>query len=156
MNAPQARTEANEALCGLIDTVVLTPSKDGYSIDLRGDLAGILSLSVDTKKKPPVPEWQRRCCKYRWLRELDTTGSLSPVIRQYRRIPEVGCALLKGLQRGQNVISLRLPQGPLRLPSLLDATSGWLSIPARNGSSSMVPLGYQQATIRVIGTAQND
>ena len=51
MNAPQARTEANEALCGLIDTVVLTPSKDGYSIDLRGDLAGILSLSVDTKEK---------------------------------------------------------------------------------------------------------
>lgn len=51
LSSPEARSEAHEALRGLIDSVVLTPSEDGYSIDLRGDLAGILSLATDTQAK---------------------------------------------------------------------------------------------------------
>lgn len=40
------------ALSALIDQVVLTPSEDGYDIDLHGDLAAILTLASDTKAKP--------------------------------------------------------------------------------------------------------
>lgn len=47
----EARTEAHEALRGLIQNVVLTPSDDGYCIDLQGDLAGMLALASDTKAK---------------------------------------------------------------------------------------------------------
>jgi site-specific DNA recombinase len=43
---------AREAIRGLIDRVVLTPDKSakgGLSIDLEGELAGILALATDHK-----------------------------------------------------------------------------------------------------------
>ncbi len=51
LNEPDVRSEAAEALRALIDKVVLTPSEDGYDIDLRGDLAGILALASGKKAK---------------------------------------------------------------------------------------------------------
>ena len=51
---PDVRSEAAEALRALIDKVVLTPSEDGYDIDLHGDLAGILTLASGAKAKTAV------------------------------------------------------------------------------------------------------
>ena len=52
----EKRHETVEALRGLVDKIVLHPLPDGadatMAIDLHGDLAGILSLSAQTKKPP--------------------------------------------------------------------------------------------------------
>lgn len=44
--------EAAEAIRSLIDAVVLTPSDGSMTIELRGDLAAILSLGAAHKAKP--------------------------------------------------------------------------------------------------------
>ncbi|GAB1261485.1 recombinase family protein [Aurantivibrio plasticivorans] len=51
LNADGARAEASQHLRGLIDKVVLTPEEGekGLRIDLYGDLAGILNMSLETK-----------------------------------------------------------------------------------------------------------
>ena len=51
LNAEGARAEASQHLRGLIDKVVLTPKEGekGLRIDLHGDLAGILNMSLETK-----------------------------------------------------------------------------------------------------------
>ncbi|SDF46621.1 recombinase family protein [Limimaricola pyoseonensis] len=54
LNADDSRAEATEILRGLIDSLVLTPGAEGYAIDLTGDLAGILSMSLGTNAKPAV------------------------------------------------------------------------------------------------------
>lgn len=51
LNAPDSRAEAAEILRGLIDRVVLSPTAEGWMIDLHGDLARILTLSLDAKSK---------------------------------------------------------------------------------------------------------
>ncbi|WP_370456807.1 zinc ribbon domain-containing protein [Ruegeria sp. THAF57] len=51
LNEADVRSEAGEALRALIDKVVLTPTEDGYDMDLHGDLAGILALAIDEKAK---------------------------------------------------------------------------------------------------------
>ncbi|CUJ81278.1 hypothetical protein PH7735_00001 [Shimia thalassica] len=51
LNASDLRNEAAEALRALIDKVVLTPTEEGYDIDLQGDLAGILGLATEPKAK---------------------------------------------------------------------------------------------------------
>nr|WP_295179826.1 hypothetical protein [Shimia sp.] len=55
-NEADVRSEAAEALRALIDKVVLTPSEDGYDMDLHGDLAGILALATDKKAKTAVAD----------------------------------------------------------------------------------------------------
>lgn len=51
LNAEGSRAEASQHLRGLIDKVVLTPEEGekGLRIDLHGDLAGILNMSLETK-----------------------------------------------------------------------------------------------------------
>ncbi|MGH1470834.1 MAG: recombinase family protein [Cellvibrionaceae bacterium] len=51
LNAENSRSEASETLRGLIEKVVLTPKEDGKGlrIDLHGDLAGILNMSLEKK-----------------------------------------------------------------------------------------------------------
>ncbi len=44
------RLEATEILRSLIDEIILTPTEDEMLIDVRGDLAGILSVSLKRKK----------------------------------------------------------------------------------------------------------
>ena len=44
-NTPEAQADAAQSLRGLIDKIVLTPEADGYTIDLQGDLAAILTLA---------------------------------------------------------------------------------------------------------------
>ena len=45
---------ATEALRGLIDQIILTPQDGELQIDVRGDLAGILNISLKRKKPAGV------------------------------------------------------------------------------------------------------
>ena len=54
------RLEASETLRGLIDSIVLTPEKGQLRIELRGNLAAMLTAAQQTKRSPetgdlPVP-----------------------------------------------------------------------------------------------------
>jgi site-specific DNA recombinase len=50
LNDEATRPEAAEILRGLIDAIELRPGKSRYDILLRGDLAGILTLAINSKK----------------------------------------------------------------------------------------------------------
>ena len=49
---PETRTEASEALRGLIDAIVLTPDEGTVRIGLRGNLAAMLSAAQNAKRSP--------------------------------------------------------------------------------------------------------
>ena len=51
---PRKATEATEALCGLVDAIVLTPGQDTEApqIELKGNLAAMLGATVQTKRSP--------------------------------------------------------------------------------------------------------
>ena len=49
---PETRTEASDALRGLIDAIVLTPDEGALRIELRGNLAAMLSAAVHAKRSP--------------------------------------------------------------------------------------------------------
>jgi hypothetical protein len=46
------RLEASEMLRGLIDSIVLTPEKGQLRIELRGNLAAMLTAAEQTKRSP--------------------------------------------------------------------------------------------------------
>jgi hypothetical protein len=48
----EARQEASEMLRGLIDAIVLTPEKGQLRIELRGNLAAMLTAAEQTKRSP--------------------------------------------------------------------------------------------------------
>jgi hypothetical protein len=51
LNDDAHRQEATEIIRGLIERITLSPADDGgLTIDLEGDLAGILRLASDSKK----------------------------------------------------------------------------------------------------------
>ena len=49
---PDTRSEATEALRGLVDAIVLTPdqAREALQIELRGNLAAMLGATVQTKR----------------------------------------------------------------------------------------------------------
>jgi site-specific DNA recombinase len=49
---PETRTEASEALRGLIDAIVLTPSQGELQIELKGNLAAMLGAVQNAKRSP--------------------------------------------------------------------------------------------------------
>jgi site-specific DNA recombinase len=49
---PETRTEASEALRGLIDAIVLTPDQGELQIELKGNLAAMLSAATNAKRSP--------------------------------------------------------------------------------------------------------
>jgi site-specific DNA recombinase len=49
---PETRTEAAEALRGLIDAIVLTPDQGALQIDLKGNLAAMLGAAQNAKRSP--------------------------------------------------------------------------------------------------------
>ena len=49
---PETRTEASDALRGLIDAIVLTPNEGTLQIELRGNLAAMLSAATNAKRSP--------------------------------------------------------------------------------------------------------
>jgi len=46
------RTEATEALRGLIDAITLTPDQGELRIELKGNLAAMLSAATNAKRSP--------------------------------------------------------------------------------------------------------
>ena len=52
LEQPEARTEATEALRGLIDAIILTPSDGELRIELKGNLAAMLSAATNAKRSP--------------------------------------------------------------------------------------------------------
>ena len=46
------RLEASETLRGLIDSIVLTPEEGQLRIELRGNLAAMLTVAQQTKRSP--------------------------------------------------------------------------------------------------------
>ena len=65
------RAQAFERLRALIEAVVLTPEEGELAIHLRGDLAAMLTISQEGRRKKPGSEWLPRRCKSRWLRGQD-------------------------------------------------------------------------------------
>ncbi len=49
---PETRTEASEALRGLIDAIVLTPNQAELRIESKGNLATMLSTATNAKRSP--------------------------------------------------------------------------------------------------------
>src|ERR1700716_2186521 len=49
---PQTRTEASEALRGLIDAIVLTPDQGELQIELKGNLAAMLGAAQKATRSP--------------------------------------------------------------------------------------------------------
>ena len=54
LQEPDSRSEATEALRGLVDAIVLTPdqAREALQIELRGNLAAMLGATVQTKRSP--------------------------------------------------------------------------------------------------------
>jgi len=54
LQEPDSRSEATEALRGLVDAILLTPNASGEAlqIELRGNLAAMLSATVQSKRSP--------------------------------------------------------------------------------------------------------
>jgi site-specific DNA recombinase len=52
LQEPESRSEATEALRGLVDAIVLTPDQAGdlLQVELRGNLAAMLGATVQTKR----------------------------------------------------------------------------------------------------------
>jgi hypothetical protein len=48
----ETRTEAREALRGLIDAITLTPEQGELKIELKGNLAAMLSAATNAKRSP--------------------------------------------------------------------------------------------------------
>ena len=48
----ETRTEASEALRGLIDAIVLTPNQGELQIELKGNLAAMLGAAQNAKRSP--------------------------------------------------------------------------------------------------------
>ena len=52
LERPETRTEASEALRGLIDAIVLTPNQGELQIELKGNLAAMLGAAQNAKRSP--------------------------------------------------------------------------------------------------------
>ena len=48
----QTRAEATEALRGLVDAIILTPADGELRIELKGNLAAMLSAATNAKRSP--------------------------------------------------------------------------------------------------------
>jgi hypothetical protein len=52
LERPETRTEASEALRGLVDAIVLTPNQGELQIELKGNLAAMLGAAQNAKRSP--------------------------------------------------------------------------------------------------------
>ena len=52
LERPETRTEATEAVRGLIDAIVMTPADGALRIELKGNLAAMLAATVQSKRAP--------------------------------------------------------------------------------------------------------
>ncbi len=82
LGADETRSEASEYLRGLIDKVVLTPEEGakGLRIDLFGDLAAILNMSLEARD---MNDLNRLC--------LDASNDNQPINGAEAHIDRIGC-----------------------------------------------------------------
>ena len=52
LEQPETRVEATEALRGLVDAIILTPADGELRIELKGNLAAMLSAATNAKRSP--------------------------------------------------------------------------------------------------------
>ena len=52
LEGPATRVETTEALRGLVDAIILTPSQGDLRIELKGNLAAMLSAATNAKRSP--------------------------------------------------------------------------------------------------------
>jgi hypothetical protein len=52
LEQPENRTEATEALRGLVDAITLTPEQGALRIELKGNLAAMLGATQNAKRSP--------------------------------------------------------------------------------------------------------
>jgi site-specific DNA recombinase len=52
LETPDTRTEAAEAIRGLVDAIVLVPTEGELRIELKGNLAAMLSAAENAKRSP--------------------------------------------------------------------------------------------------------
>ena len=52
LERPATRVEATEALRGLVDAIILTPSDGELRIELKGNLAAMLCAATNAKRSP--------------------------------------------------------------------------------------------------------
>ena len=70
----ETRTEATEALRGLIDAIVLIPDQGALRIELKGNLAAMLSAATNAKRSPETGDLSLQvqmvagACSHRYLR----------------------------------------------------------------------------------------
>jgi site-specific DNA recombinase len=77
---PDSRSEATEAVRGLVDAITLTPDQAGETlqIELRGNLAAMLGATVQTKRSPETDDLSLQVSLVagaRNQRNLEMTGS---------------------------------------------------------------------------------
>ena len=65
----EERIEAANVIRSLVEDIILTPVEGKVEIDVRGDLAGIVTLSVERKNPAAV----KAAGSQRWLRRPDRT-----------------------------------------------------------------------------------
>ena len=84
LNEPGRRTEAAELIRALVDRIVFSPAAGNpkrATLDLHGDLAGILALASETGGKPPVTRMvagERSHCRYANLSSYFVIPNLTP------------------------------------------------------------------------------
>ena len=83
LNEPDRRTEAAELIRTLVDYIVFAPEEGSpkrATLDLHGDLAGILGLVSETGGKPPVTTLVagRSQCHYAHLSSMVVISGLTP------------------------------------------------------------------------------
>jgi hypothetical protein len=57
----EPRAEATEALRGLIDAIILTPADGELRIELKGNLAAMLSAATNAKRSPETGDLSLPC-----------------------------------------------------------------------------------------------
>jgi hypothetical protein len=66
LEAAETRTEAREALRGLIDPITLTPEAGILRIELKGNLAAMLGATVQSKRSPETGDLSLQVSMVAW------------------------------------------------------------------------------------------
>lgn len=87
MNTPETRAEASQHLRAMIDKIVLTPNDagDDLTIDLIGDLAGILSVATSSDSDRVAAELSKIQPVQQGLRAETQTAPEGAVLSAYSR-----------------------------------------------------------------------
>ena len=154
MEDPATRSEAGTILRSLIDRIILSPQEgvNGLSVDLIGDLAGILSIATkrgrlvvsnELSKLQPVNE---ACSEESGVGSGSAAGEASPIERLSRRTAESSMAMVAGGRSGHSEPMAMVAGNRLGRQELGPTQKG----PALAGPSAMVAgAGFEPTTFRL-------